>query len=183
MRFLVYGRDGAAFDYEPSERDEEHQAYMDGWLPRLIARGPTLSPDGADHTGSVHVIEADDANMARRFAVQDPYARAGWYAEVSVWPMLPLLAGTMWDQPVPARNQPAAFVLARWAARPADEVQVDATGWLFAGMLLSDDPLFSVGFAGTVDLAPGEAARLLRGCPGEVEVHRWERGGRRDPST
>jgi hypothetical protein len=50
-------------------------------------------------------------------------------------------------------------------------------------MLLSDDLLFSVGFAGTVDLAPGEAARLLRGCPGEVEVHRWERGGRRDPST
>ena len=176
MRFLVYGRDGDAFGYGPDDLHEEHQAYMDGWLPRLIARGPTLSPDGAGHTGSVHVVEADDANMAHEFAFQEPYARAGWYAEVSVWPMLPLVAGTMWDRPVPAPEQPASFVLARWAPQPLDAVEVHAAGWLFAGMLLSEDLLSTQGFAGAIDLPPGQVGQSL---PGEVRTHRWERGGRR----
>src|SRR5262245_47572195 len=76
VRFIVYGRDGDAFDYGPSDRHEAHQAYMDAWLSHLIARGPTLSPDGEDHTGSVHVIEVDNADIARGFAVRT--VRAGW---------------------------------------------------------------------------------------------------------
>lgn len=178
MLFLVYGRDGDAFDYEPSDRDEAHQAYMDGWLPRMIGRGPTLSPDGEDHTGSVHVIDADDLATARAFASDEPYASAGWYEQVSVWPMRPMVDGTMWDRPRPADGQVSSFVLATWPARPVDEVHIVAADWLFAGTLWSDDLLATVGFAGAVDLSPAEAVKLAHDWPGAVEVHRWQRGGR-----
>lgn len=183
MRFVVYGRDDATFDFGPSDRHEAHQAYMDGWLPRLIARGPTLSPDGEQHTGSVHVVEVDSAETAREFAFAEPYARAGWYREISVLPMSPLVDGTMWDRPRPAAGQPSSFVRVSWPDRPVDDVRIAASDWLFAGLLLGEDPGTSVGFAGSVDLAPAEAAQRLRASlpeDAEVEVHRWERGGRRE---
>ncbi|HEY2698427.1 MAG TPA: YciI family protein [Pseudonocardiaceae bacterium] len=179
MLFLVYGRDGDEFGSESSGRDEAHQAYMDGWLPRMIGRGPTLSPDGEDHTGSVHVIDADDLAVARAFAADEPYASAGWYAEVSVWPMRPVLDGTMWDRPRPAGDQVSSFVLATWSARPIDEVHIEPADWLFAGELLSDDLRSSVGFAAAIDLPPEEVLQSFSDCPGAIEVHCWERGGRR----
>lgn len=182
MRFLVYGRDGEKFDYGPNDLDEAHQSYMDGWLPVMIGRGPTLSPDGADHTGSVHVIDVDDIVVARRFAVEEPYASAGWYAEVSVWPMRSLTEGTMWDRPQPAESQASSFVLVSWAARPIDEARFATLPWLFGGLLL-DENAAGVGVAGALDLAPGAARELLRDLPGAVQVHRWARGGRPDPSA
>ena len=183
MRFVVYGRDGEKFDFEPNDRDEAHQTYMDGWLPRLIARGPTLSSDGEQHTGSVHVVEVDNGEMAHAFAFEEPYAQAGWYCEISVLPMSPLVDGTMWDRPRPAAGSTSSFVWAGWPARPVDDVRLAASEWLFAGLLLGEDPGLSMGFAGSVDLAPAEAAERLRGIlpeDAEVEVHRWERGGRRE---
>lgn len=180
MRFLVYGRDGEKFDYGPNDLDEAHQSYMDRWLPSMIGRGPTLSPEG-EHTGSVHVIDLDDAATARRFAFEEPYASAGWYDEVSVWPMRSLAEGTMWDRPQPAPDQLSSFALVNWAARPIDEVRIGTLPWLFGGLLLDDGAC--VGVAGAFDLTPGAARELLRGLPGVVEVHRWARGGRPDPSA
>ncbi len=194
MRFLVYGRDGHAFDFGPSDRHEAHQAYMDRWLSHLIGRGPTLSPDGSDHTGSVHVIEVADADTARGFAFQEPYAQAGWYADVSVHPMLPGVAGTMWDRPVPDTGHPASFVRATWPFQSLEDLDVSSLNqgltestpeWLFAGLVLTDDLACSSGFAGAIDLSPDEAIDQLRklvidtvGPNAEIEVHRWRRGGR-----
>lgn len=189
MRFLVYGRDGIAFDYGPSDRHEAHQAYMDAWSSHLIARGPTLSPDGEDHTGSVHVIEVENADIARGFAFREPYAQAGWYADVSVTPMLASVDGTMWDRPVPPADQPSSFVRATWSPRPLDDVaslhrrlSESSPDWLFAGLMLSDDQASSSGFAGSVDLSPAETGDRLRAAldmsPADLEIHRWSRGGR-----
>jgi uncharacterized protein len=189
MRFLVYGRDGSAFGDGPDELHEAHQAYMDGWLPSMIARGPTLSSDGAEHTGSVHVIEADDAGTARRFASEEPYARAGWYDDVSVTPLLPGVPGTMWDRPAPTDGRPASFVRVSWAPRPLEDPDTASVlagcgpEWLFNGLVLSDDLTTSTGFAGTIDLGPVEAREQLPRwlddpAAAEVEIHRWQRGGR-----
>ncbi|PZS33175.1 MAG: hypothetical protein DLM59_06870 [Pseudonocardiales bacterium] len=51
---------------------------------QLVARGPTLSPDGTAHTGSVHVLEAPTIDDARRFATREPYHLAGLHASVAV---------------------------------------------------------------------------------------------------
>jgi hypothetical protein len=180
VRFVVFGRDSDAFEQDESDVHEAHQSYMDGWLPRMFGRGPIGTPDGELHAGSVHVIEADDLSMAREFAFKEPYQCAGWYTEVLVRPMRSIVEGTMWDRPAPAAGQVSSFVWATWSARPIDELRVPVAEWLFAGQLLSENLLSTVGFAGAVDLSPKEAAELARDWPGAVEVHRWERGGRRD---
>ncbi|HEY7048280.1 MAG TPA: YciI family protein [Jatrophihabitantaceae bacterium] len=186
MQFLVVGTDGPAFVYEESDRHEAHQQYMDDWSGALIARGPTLTPDGADHTGSVHVVDVADAGVARQFAVNEPYAQAGWYADVSITPLAPCVDGRMWDRPKPAADQPAAFVRATWTAEPATDAvrrqlaTADDPPWLFAGLALSDDDGRVVGLAGAIDLAPAEARRRIEALVGSaaVDVHRWTRGGR-----
>ncbi len=187
MRFLVYGRDGSAFDSGPDDLHEAHQAYMDGWSAELIARGPTLSADGSEHTGSVHVIEVADADVAHRFAFEEPYARAGWYADVAVTALLPGVQGTMWDRPVPAANPPASFVRVSWSPRPLEDADTASVlagcgpEWLFNGLVLSDGLDSSTGFAGTIDLGPVEAREQLPRWvddAAEIEIHRWQRGGR-----
>lgn len=193
--YLVHGRDSAAFDETPHPLHEEHQRYMDGWLPRLIARGPTLSEDGERHTGSVHVVQAADRQEAERFAFDEPFARAGWYATVDVVRFESLLPGTMWDRPNGAGRGPSAFAVVSCPANPptpptpelAAAVRAAVAGeqWPFAGLLLSDDASHLRGFAGGVDLSPGLVATRLPGwlavgglAPAGSEVARWQRGGR-----
>lgn len=187
MQFLVHGVDGPVFDFGPDDRHEAHQAYMDGWLPRMIARGPTLSPDGEQHTGSIHVLDLPDAGTARRFATEEPYASAGWYRQVTVDPILPALTGTMWDRPAPVTGQVSSFLRAAWTGRPLDAAELarrlDASGftWLFAGLLLGETGGHSTGFAGAVDASPADAAAALTTIVGggaSPEIHRWQRGGR-----
>ena len=194
MQFLVVGTDGPDFDEGPSDLHEAHQQYMDGWSESLVARGPTLTPDGGAHTGSVHVLDVPDAEVARRFAFEEPFARAGWYSEVVVTPFQPCVSGTMWDLPSPATVRPAAFVCARWEPGTGDApalcrelAQADEPPWLFAGLALRADRTLAAGLAGAVDLTPDDARRrvqaLLRAVAGtgavDVECHRWTRGGRR----
>lgn len=196
MHFLVLGKDGPDFDFGPSDLHEAHWAYMDDWRRALVARGPTLSSDGADHTGSVHVVEVRDAEVARRFAMGEPYARAGWYSEVSVIPLQPCVSGTMWDRPTPTKEQPAALVRASIAADDAVEHVADAVRrrlaasgdpqWLYAGVALSEDRSRPIGLVGLVDLPPGDARRHMEAlvvagtgtAATGVECHHWRRGGR-----
>jgi uncharacterized protein YciI len=197
MDFLVMGQDAATFDYGPNERHEEHQAYMDSWSDRLVARGPLLSDDGTRHVGSLHLVSTTDLASARRFALEEPYARAGWYAGVTVSPFVSCLAGTMWDRPAVAPDHPSSFVYAAWAAPPAENGlferlarrlagQADPA-WLFAGILL-DDAARPAGLAGAVDLPQDEAADRIRavltyvtGQACQLTTHRWARGGRSQP--
>jgi uncharacterized protein len=195
VQFLVVGTDGPGFVEGPSDLHEAHQQYMDGWSASLVARGPTLAPDGAAHTGSVHVVDVPDAAVARRFALEEPYARAGWYSQVVVTPFQPCVTGTMWDRPRPATDQPAAFVHARCDLGTGDVAtlcqelaRIEEPPWLFAGLALADDDTRALGLVGAVDLTPDDARRrvdaLLRAAAVtgvvDVECHRWTRGGRRD---
>ena len=178
MLFLVYGRDSAEFGTR--DLDEAHQTYMDGWLPRLIGRGPTMSPDGEEHTGSVHVVEVDDFEAARRFAAEEPYASAGWYDEILVAPFVPAVAGTMWDRPKPIDAHPSTFILATWAPVETEPMRLDDGDWLFAGLLLTEDLRSSIGFAGATDLSPADlpGRLVLPGSQPDIDTHRWRRGGR-----
>jgi uncharacterized protein YciI len=196
--FLVRGVDGQRFEYGASELHEAHQAYMDQWADRLVARGPTLSDDGEHHSGSIHVLRVEDRPTAEQFAFAEPYARAGWYASVTVSSMVALVGGTMWDRSRPDPEAPAAFVSVTWSPRPVEKawsarvreafIGSDGPPWLFGGLLTTDAGRRSVGLAGAVELAPTDAARRLepvldRGDAVRVEVRRWSRGGRQAGTT
>ncbi len=114
MQFFVHGIDGDGVAGQLDELAEAHWTYMDRFAGQLVARGPTLSADGEEHTGSVHVLEAPDLEAARRFALDEPYARAGLYSSVSVTPWWNALGGTMWDRPPATRDLASTLVIARW---------------------------------------------------------------------
>jgi uncharacterized protein YciI len=178
MHFLVIGHDAPTFGLADRDVHEEHQTYMDGWLPHLLARGPLLSEDGEEHRGSIHVVEAEDLTAARAFAGEEPYAAEGWYDEVTVTTYLPLVGGTMWDRPRPPRGTRSTFVRATWSPRPHAAAPL-GDDWVFGGILV-DEGGRSVGIAGALDLPTDVAAEAVRSRVPDANVtaQRWRRGGR-----
>jgi uncharacterized protein len=60
-----------------------HLAYLESFKDRILAAGPTLSPDGKP-TGSVFLIDFEDEAAAQRFCAGDPYAKAGLFAATRI---------------------------------------------------------------------------------------------------
>jgi hypothetical protein len=57
--FYVHAQDRPGALPEMVALAEAHWSYTDRFADRLILRGLTLSDDGTEHTGSVHVIDLD----------------------------------------------------------------------------------------------------------------------------
>jgi uncharacterized protein len=192
--YLVYGRDAPDVVERLDALAEAHWSYMDRFADRLVARGPTLSADGEAHTGSMHIVAVEDARAARRFAEQEPYQRAGVYADIRISRYVNLLGGSMWDRPPAPGLEESTFLIAGWPAisagrrtvRAAREAALAASdSWVFLGLLTSDDASQCTGIAAGADAGPRPAERALRrvmeslGQSGaRVEAHRWRRGGR-----
>jgi uncharacterized protein YciI len=187
--YLVYSRDAAGVAARLDALATAHWDYMDGFADRLIARGPTLGDDGEDHTGSMHIVAVDDAAAARRFADEEPFQRAGLYAETTILRFADLLGGTMWDRPAAPGLGRSTFVIARWTAIAApvrDALLSPVPPWVFAGLLVTDDGRDCIGAAAALDADSVAAEGAVRGVLAAVgqpraaiEVHRWTRGGRR----
>src|SRR6516225_3016670 len=84
MPFYVYGQDRPGAQAEMEALAEAHWSYLDRFADRLILRGPTLSDDGAEHTGSVHVVDLADRASTERFAAEEPYQLAGLYRQITI---------------------------------------------------------------------------------------------------
>jgi uncharacterized protein YciI len=194
MRFLVHGVDGPGVDDRLESLAEEHWSYLDDYADRLVARGPTLTADGSEHTGSVHVIDVDDLEAARRFAFHEPYYRFGVYSSVTLARFQSLPGGSMWDPD--ARRDDRASTLARFtwpSAQPAFDDELDdelaraavADVLVFGGYVLTDDGRASTGLVLALDLDPDSDAldRLVFGLSAAdasvtIQLQRWQRGGR-----
>src|SRR2546429_9014124 len=99
MPFYVYGQDRPGAQAEMEALAEAHWSYMDRFADRLILRGPTLSEDGAEHTGSVHVVDLADRASAERFATEEPYRVAGLYRKVTTVRTVVLLRREISEEP------------------------------------------------------------------------------------
>src|SRR5512132_14940 len=97
MEWFVYGRDRPGAGTLREELAEAHWSFMDGYAGAMIARGPTLTADRTAATGSMHMVDLPDAAAAREFAFEEPYYRAGVFADVLVRRWRNVLGGTMWD--------------------------------------------------------------------------------------
>jgi uncharacterized protein YciI len=185
MLFYVHGQDRPGAQAEMDALAEVHWSYMDRFAERLILRGPTLSGDGAEHTGSVHVVDLADRASAERFATEEPYWQAGLYRDITV------ARAVVLHHCEPAEGPPAAsaLVTGRWPARPGDlpPSGVDPDGRLaFVALLVDDDQSRMTGIVSVAEALPGEAASIvqpladqLAGGPVALTARRWTRGGRR----
>jgi uncharacterized protein YciI len=199
VEYFFYGRGRPGTEALAEELAEAHWSFMDGYAEAMIARGPTLTPDRATWTGSMHMVDLPDAEAARVFAFQEPFSRAGVYGEVLVRRWRNVLGRTMWQFPaelgedrrflVIGHGQPGADATRRalaaaqrrWFGEPGHR-----DGVILRGPLLSDDGAGWVGSALLVQLRDRAAVEaMLAGAPyaraglyTSVELHDWQFGGR-----
>jgi hypothetical protein len=99
---------------------------MDRFANRLILRGPTLSDDGTEHTGSVHVVNLADRASAEQFATEEPYWLAGLYRQVTTVRTVVLLHREPTDGSLTS-GVPNALILitGQWPAEPRNASDTD----------------------------------------------------------
>jgi uncharacterized protein YciI len=199
VEYFFYCRGRPGTEALADELAEAHWSFMDGYAAAMLARGPTLSPDGATWTGSMHMVELPDAQAARVFAFAEPFYQAGVYGEVLVRRWRNPLGGTMWDYPfelgdarrflvigrakpgVEAARQGLEAAQRRWFDQPGHR-----DSFILRGPLLADDGAGWVGSALLVQLGDRAAVEtMVAGAPyvqaglyGSVEIHDWQFGGR-----
>lgn len=90
MLFVLYCRDG---ERSVEIRQTTRPAHLEwaGSKNCIRMAGPMLDDSGKDSIGSLFVIEAESLDAARAFNAEDPYTRAGLWANVAVHPFRWLL--------------------------------------------------------------------------------------------
>lgn len=183
MEFFCYHRDRSDSAAQRHELRERHWGYMDQYVNELIARGPTLTGDGDEATGSVHIIDLPNPAAARAFAFDEPNFQAGVYRDVLLRRWRNLLGRTMWDFPGGPSNGNRYLVIGLGVGRPRPldlTAPSDVDDLIAYGPLLSDDGETWLGTAALVRAPDPEAARavLAQDHYTDVEVHSWQFGGR-----
>ncbi|MEV6472107.1 YciI family protein [Streptomyces sp. NPDC051657] len=189
MPFYVHAQDQPDVADQLMELCEEHWSYMDRFDSRLILRGPTLSDNGEEHTGSVHVVDVADRAAAERFAREEPFWKAGLYRDLTVSAAEVLLRRE------PEADAPYTLITARWPVRDrasSGPIEQGLSGaapdsrLVFAAALLDDEGSGTTGVVAAVRALPDEARglvqpladRLAGGRRVPLTAQRWERGGR-----
>jgi uncharacterized protein YciI len=196
MDFCVYSRDapGTAVLRDDDDLLEAHWSYMDGFADTMIARGPTLAPDQATATGSLHVLGLPSVAAAVEFVEREPNNRAGVYGEHRIWAFENLLGRTMWEFTGDA-DEPRFLIIAHSGHDRSTPVSVLPPAELGAGLrerlivygTLTEPESGGMNGVAVALQAPGRDAALAllrdggRGLDAFpcVEIHDWEFGGRR----
>ncbi|MGV9856627.1 YciI family protein [Streptomyces sp. NPDC003442] len=181
MEFFCYHRDRPGSLPLRQELVEDHWSYMDRYASEMIARGPTLADADGAPTGSVHIVDLPDPAAARSFAFDEPGYQAGVYRDVLLRRWRNVLGRTMWEFPGGRTGGTRFLVLGLASGEPADAcVPPDRDELIAYGPLLSDDESTWLGTAALVRAPDPETARavLTPDRYADIEVHRWQFGGR-----
>ena len=181
MEFFCYHRDRAGSVPLRNELLDQHRSYMDGFATQMIARGPTLAADGDTPTGSVHVLDLSGPAEARAFAFEEPGYQAGVYREVLLRRWRNELGRTMWEFAGGREGGSRYLVLGLGSGAGADlDPPAERDELIAYGPLLSDDGATWLGTAALVRAPDPDSARavLTVDAYAEIEVHRWQFGGR-----
>lgn len=181
MEFLFYCRDKPGVGALLQRHVEAHWSFMDGYAGRLLTRGPTLTEDGEEHTGSLHIVQLDSVAETDGFAYQEPFYRAGCYGAVVIRRWNDRLGRSMRDFK-PASENPLFLILGHAAPGAQPTPFTAGPGIAVYGWTHALDGSAWTGYAAIVQAPRRDAAAaLLSGAPAvaATEIHRWCVGGRR----
>lgn len=85
-RFLIigHGKPGMSDARDRSQDARRHYFIDKGYQERFIVRGPLLSDDGTQWTGSAMMVELPDRAAVEAMLTDDPYVRAGLYDHIEI---------------------------------------------------------------------------------------------------
>lgn len=83
MLFVIHCRDKRNHLAVRQENRPTHVAYLKSMGDKLFAAGPLLD-ENEQMCGSVVIIDVADKAAAEDFAVNDPYAKAGLFDQVTI---------------------------------------------------------------------------------------------------
>ena len=190
--YLVYCRDKPGMAETLHRLVEAHWSFMDGYADRLQARGPSLSDDGEEHTGSLHIVRLATPAEIDVFAYQEPFYAAGVYQDATIRRWENLLGRTMWEYQAKS-DDPMFLILANADAPITGFAEAHrafaAAHWdrtvVYGSMLALEDGAWK-GFAQILQMpSRADAERRVAEDPViasggmQVELHRWCVGGRR----
>jgi uncharacterized protein YciI len=179
MEFVFYCRDKPDVGALLERNAEAHWAFMDGYADRLLTRGPTLSDDGEEHTGSLHIVRLENVAATGTFAYDEPFYRAGVYDAVFIRRWHDRLGRSMRDFK-PDGDDPLYLIIGH-AAPPTSLAAMLGDGLAVYGWT---QPLGGGDWSGfgAILQAPSRQAikdRLADALFDEsLEIHRWRIGGR-----
>ena len=84
MLYLIYGVDGPDAARIRAATRDAHFAYLEKHRDILVLGGATLADDGIARTGSVLIINAASSAEADAFARDEPFRKAGVFAQHTV---------------------------------------------------------------------------------------------------
>lgn len=65
---------------------EAHLEHLRGHAGAIVSAGPLLGDDGSTPVGSLLIVEAESLDAARAMMDADPYAKAGLFERIDVYP-------------------------------------------------------------------------------------------------
>jgi uncharacterized protein YciI len=86
MPFAILAIDRTDAGSLRADNRPDHLAYLDRHAGKLLAGGAVLAEDAATPVGSLIVFDSDDRAEVEAFAADDPFAKAGLFASVSIYP-------------------------------------------------------------------------------------------------
>ena len=86
MLFAIYCADKPDHAEVRAANRGAHLEYLGQHKDKAVMAGPTLTEDGAGMNGSLLIMDFDDLAAAKDFAANDPYAKAGLFANVEIKP-------------------------------------------------------------------------------------------------
>jgi uncharacterized protein YciI len=172
-QYVVYGTDRPGSGELKGRLTPEHWDFMDTYAAELVARGPSLTEDREETTGSLHIVDLPDGEALRAFAYDEPYYLGGVIEAVELYRFENRSGRTMWEF---ATADPSS---SRYLVRTQDEPrELGSPQVILYGELSDLDSGEQRGRLALVEAPDAAAAAELTGAELD-DVQPWEFGGRR----
>jgi uncharacterized protein YciI len=77
MAYLIYAIDHPNRSEARENIREEHRKHLRSVGKKLLASGALLDDDGQTVIGGISLLDTDNYEEAKKFAIEDPYEKAG----------------------------------------------------------------------------------------------------------
>ncbi len=84
MPYAIQTKDKPDHGQLRTELRDQHLAFLDANLDKLLAAGALIGDDGTGGHGGILIVDTEDRAEAEAFAAADPFTKAGLFESVTV---------------------------------------------------------------------------------------------------